>query len=56
MGRQEKTKEWSNLIFFEIVIFGHILKTSAHFLFGAWSFLLVHIWFAPSEGSKGFVN
>ena len=24
--------------------------------FGAWSFLLVHMWFTPSEGSKGCVN
>ena len=25
------------------------------FTFGAWSFLLVHIWLTPSEGPKGFV-
>ena len=52
--RQKKTKEWSN--FFKTAFFGHILKKSAHSLFGAWFFLLVHIWFTPSEGPKGFVN
>ena len=30
--------------------FGYILKKSAHSFFGAWSFLLVHIWLTPSEG------
>ena len=53
--RQDKTKEWSNMIFLNY-IFGHILKKYAHSLFGAWSFLLVHIGFTPSEGPKGFVN
>ena len=52
-----EVKRWSNLIFFfESVLFGHILKNSAHSLFGAWSYLLVHIWFTPSEGQEGFVN
>jgi len=44
-------------LFFKIALFGHMLKKkSAHSLFGAWSFLLVHIWFTPSEGSTYFVN
>ena len=35
------------------IFFGHIIKKSAHsFFLGAWSFLLVHIWFTPSEGPK----
>ena len=29
-------------------------KKSAHSFFVAWSLLLVHIRFTPSEGSKGF--
>ena len=37
-----------------ITLFGHMLKKSTHLLFGAWSFLLVHIWLTPSEGPKGF--
>ena len=31
-------------------------KISTHSLFGAWSFLLIHIGFTPCEGPKGFVN
>ena len=41
---------------FKTILFGHILKMSTRSLFGAWSFLLVHIRFTPSEGPKGFVN
>ena len=41
---------------FKTTYFEHILKKSTHSLLGAWSFLLVHIWFKPSEGPKGFVN
>ena len=41
---------------FKTTYFEHILKKSARSLLGAWSFLLVHIWFKPSEGPKGFVN
>ena len=33
----------------------HIENINA-FIFGAWSFLLVHILFEPGEGPKGFVN
>ena len=57
--RKEKTNKWSNFFsfFFETTIFGHILKNNQHIHFlGAWSFLLVHIQFTPSEGPKGFVN
>ena len=33
----------------------YIEKKSTHSLFGAWSFLLVHIQFTPREKPKGFV-
>ena len=42
--RQEKTREWSTLIFSRLPFLGICLKKSAHSLLGAWSFLLVHIW------------
>ena len=35
---------------------GHVLRKSTHLLFGARSFLLVHIMFTPGEGPKGFVK
>jgi hypothetical protein len=41
---------------FKTAIMGHVLKNPTHSLFGAWSFLLVHIWFTHSEGPKGSVN
>ena len=31
-------------------------KKISTFTFGAWSFLLVHIWFTPNEGPKAFVD
>ena len=33
-------------------LFEHILKKSTHPLFGAWSLLLVHVRFTPSQGHK----
>ena len=38
--------------------FQHILerKKSTHPIFGAWSPLLVHVWFTPSQGPKGFLK
>ena len=48
------TREWSNLN--SVFLFWHILKKLAHSLVGAWSFLLVHIRFTPSEWPKGFIN
>jgi hypothetical protein len=53
--RQENGQTWI-LFLFKTALFGHTLKKSAHSHFGAWSFLLVHVWFTPSEGPKGFVN
>ena len=40
----------------KIVIFGHVLIKSAHPLSGAWSLLLTHVEFTPSQGPKGFKN
>jgi hypothetical protein len=68
-GKEDEDKrsqrEWSNLIIFFIYIFKHVLKivlfehmlkkTSTLIFLGAWSFLLVHIRFTPSEMPKGFV-
>ena len=59
--KKMKTREWSNLFFFNFfsfntTLFGHILKNIAHSFFGAWPLLLVYIRFTPSERSKGFVN
>ena len=57
-----KTKEDKRMVgldfFSKLCPFGVYInkKNPTHLLFGAWSFLLVHIWFTPSEGSKGFVN
>ena len=52
--RQRNCQTW--IFFSKSALFGHILNKSTHSLFGAWSFLLVHIRFTPSEGPKGFVN
>ena len=53
--RQHKTREWPNLIFF-FLFFPKMpfveFKKAAHWLYSAWSFLLVHIWFTPSEGPR----
>ena len=36
-------------------LFGHILKKrSIYTLFGAWSLLLIHVQFTPSQGPKAF--
>ena len=55
-----KTRENKRMVklefFSQTALFGHILRKTAHSLFGAWSFLLVHIQFTPSKGPKGFVN
>jgi hypothetical protein len=54
-----KTREDKKMVkldfFFQNYLYGHISKKSTHSLFGAWSFLLVHIWFTPSEGCKIFI-
>ena len=33
-------------------LFGHILRKSTHSFLGAWSLLLVHVWFTSSERPK----
>jgi hypothetical protein len=53
-----KTREFFNFFNFsssETTFFEHILKKSTHSFFGAWSFLLVHIWFTPSEEPKDII-
>jgi len=43
------------ILFLNFPFWAYIKKNST-FTFGAWSFLLVHIQFTPSEGPKSFVN
>ena len=44
-------------IFLKTTFFlGRTSKELAHLFFGTWTFLLVHIWFTPSEGPKDFVT
>ena len=56
-GREDEDKIMVKLDFdfFQTFLYWGI-KKSTHSLFGAWSFLLVHIWFTHSEGPKDFVN
>ena len=51
-GRERRRQE--NGQFLKIFSFQNSFENDS--FFGAWSFLLVHIWFPPSEGPKGFVN
>jgi hypothetical protein len=51
---QENGQTW--LIVFKTSLFSTYQKKSTHSLFGAWSFLLIHICFTPSEGPKNFIN
>ena len=44
------------LFIFKTIIFELMLKKSTHSFLGAWPFLLVHIWFTPSEGPKNFIT
>ena len=53
--RQRNGQTWFFFLL-KTALFGHILKESAHSLFGAWSFLLVHIRFTPSERPEDFVK
>ena len=60
-GRDEEDKRrqkggQTRIIFSKLRLLGAILKKSAHSLFGAWSSLLVHVQFTPSEGPKGFIS
>ena len=52
----KRTVKFDLFYFFKITFLGRVLKQPTHSLLGAWSFLLVHIWFTPSEEPKGFVN
>ena len=42
---QENDRTGIYFIFYQISLFGHILNKFSTFTFGAWSFLLAHIWF-----------
>ena len=55
-GKDKRMVKLDFSFLFKSAFLGRILEKSAHSLFGAWSFLLIHIWFTPSEGSQGFVN
>ena len=44
------------LFFHKCSFWTYIYKKTTHSQFGAWSFFLVHLWFTPSEGPKGFVD
>ena len=48
-GEKVKKKLMKN---FQISLFGHMLKKVTEAFFGAWSLLLVHVWFTSSEGSQ----
>ena len=48
-GEKVKKKLMKN---FQISLFGHMLKKVTQAFFGAWSLLLVHVWFTSSEGSQ----
>ena len=54
--RKDKRMIKLEFFFFKTALFKHIFKKPTHPHFGAWSFLLVHIWFTPSsKGPKAFV-
>jgi hypothetical protein len=53
---EEKSTVKLFLFFLQSFLFGQIIFFLAHSPFGAWSFLLVHIQFTPSEGPKCFTN
>jgi hypothetical protein len=56
-GDNKTQENGQTQMFFKNVIFEYIFKKkSTHLVFGAWSFLLVHIRFPPSEGPKDFVH
>ena len=56
--KTRKNKRMVNFEFFfkTFPFWTFIFVKDQHTFFGAWLFLLVHIRFPPSEGSKGFVN
>ena len=54
--REDKRMVKLDFFFFQNFLYWTYNNKISLFTFDAWSFLLVHIWFAPSEGPKGFVN
>ena len=55
-GKRRQKRVKLDFFFIKIALFGHILEKIAHSLFCAWSFLLIHSQFTPSEGPKGSVT
>ena len=53
---RENKKTIELLLFSKLPFLSMYWKKSAHPLLAAWSFLLVHIQFTPSEGPNNFVN
>ena len=55
---EDKGKEENGQTFFlfKTALLDIYSKNSTHSLFCAWSFVLVHIWYTPSERPKGFLN
>ena len=54
--RENKWMVKLDFIFSKLPFVGMYQKKSTHTFLGAWSFHLVHIWFTPNEGPKGFVH
>ena len=53
LGRRKEGEKVEKLMKnFKISLFGHMLKKVTEAFFGAWSLLLVHVWFTSSEGSQ----
>jgi hypothetical protein len=63
-GREDEDKRMVKLFFTFLFLFLFLKLPfldiykikSARSLFGAWSFLFIHIQFTPNEGPKDFVN
>ena len=53
--RRQENDYFYFYFYFKNTLFGHTYKQIDTSNIGAWSFLLVHIRFTPSEGPKGFI-
>ena len=57
-----KTREDNKIVKLEFLelsnypLWAYLKKKINTFTFDAWPFMLLHIWFTPSEGPKDFVN
>ena len=54
--REEKGEKVIHEEILKPTLFGQIFNKSTHPLFDTWSLLLVHVWFTPGKGPKGFEN